>query len=259
MTGQLKAAALAYAERLGWAVFPCNGKVPAIRGGRGCLDATTDHDVIAGWWSEYPTANVGVVTGELSGWVLDLDGDEGEESLLELVRDHGPLPETVEQLTGGGGRHLLFRHVNGIGNRTAIRPGIDVRGSGGYVIAPPSLHPETKRRYAWEVDHHPLDAPIAEAPDWLLALVGKRCAPVAPVGGARPWRLAPGEIAEGQRNDVLTRLAGHLLRRWVDAELAFTLICSLNATHCRPPLPLDEVARTFNSVLATELRRREAN
>ena len=110
MTGRMLAAALAYAERLGWPVFPCTGKVPAIKGGRGCLDATTDPATIRRWWSEYTAANIGVAAGAVSGfWVHDIDGEEGRQSLADLEDQHGSLPPTVEQTTGSGGRHLLFR------------------------------------------------------------------------------------------------------------------------------------------------------
>ena len=136
-------AALWYARK-GWAVFPCNGKVPACE--HGVLEATSDEVAIRSWWSSTPH-NIGIATGQVSGiWVLDIDGEEGEESLVELEREHGALPTTVEQLTGKG-RHLVFKYTQAIRNRTAIRPGIDVRGDGGYIIAAPSYHPETGRTY----------------------------------------------------------------------------------------------------------------
>jgi Bifunctional DNA primase/polymerase, N-terminal/Primase C terminal 1 (PriCT-1) len=253
--------AMAYAVRLSWAVFPCIGKVPAIKGGRGCLDASTDPEIIASWWRDYPAANIGIAAGKASGFiVLDLDGDEGEDSLAALVDQYGEVPDTVEQMTGGGGRHLLFRHIGGIGNRTAIRPGIDVRGTGGYIVAAPSVHPETQRRYAWEVDHHPLDRDIAEAPPWLVTLMSKQHVAQIHRDLDRPeWmQHACVGVGEGARNDTTTRLAGHLLRRWVDAELAYELVTAWNATHCRPPLPKDEIGRTFSSVLERELNRRGA-
>ena len=255
-------AALAYASRLKWAVFPCIGKVPAIAGGRGCLDATTDPEAIVRWWRAVPEANVGVATGERSGfWVLDIDGDDGEESLLELIREHGPLPETVEQLTGGGGRHLLFAHVPDVGNRTAVRPGIDVRGSGGYVIVAPSRHPESRRLYCWELAHRPLEVPIAAAPGWLTGLVRRPVPPQdgAPGGEIPQWLFtALGSVAQGQRNDTAARIIGHVLRRYVEPQLAYVLLSAWNASHCRPPLQQDELARTFESVLAMELRRRKS-
>lgn len=169
------AAALAYAERLGWPVFPLCGKVPAIRGGNGCLDATTDAGQIAEWWREYPRANVGIAAGERSGfWVLDVDPRHGGgDSLAELELQHGQLPATVEQITGSGGRHLLFRHEpkHPVRNRAGIvRPGLDTRDTGGYIVVAPSIHPNTGCAYAWLPDRHPLRHPIAEAPAWLLGL-----------------------------------------------------------------------------------------
>ncbi len=78
----------------------------------------------------------------------------------------------VEALTGGGGRHLYFRHPGGIvRNRVGLAPGIDVRGDGGCVVAPPSVHPSGKR-YAWVASHGPEDSPLARAPAWLLRQLG---------------------------------------------------------------------------------------
>lgn len=180
MSDRLLAAALAYAERLGWPVFPLHGKVPAIprgRGGRGCHDATTDLQMIAAWWREFPHANVGIATGAPSGfWVLDVDPRHGgDASLAELEQQYGPLPETVEQITGSDGRHLLFRDIpeRPVRNHAGIRPGLDSRGTGGYVVAAPSLHPATGRAYAWRSDRRPMRQPIANAPDWLLTLVAR--------------------------------------------------------------------------------------
>ncbi len=168
--------ALAYAAR-GWAVFPLRGKVPAIGkadGGRGCLDGTTDTDKIKDWWTKNPDANIGIATGDTSGfWVLDIDGDDGEESLAALVAEHDPLPDTVEQLTGKG-RHLLFK-FNGeaVQNSVRFRPGLDTRATGGYIVAAPSYHKEKEKFYAWEVDHHPDDMEPTTAPNWLVKAVGQ--------------------------------------------------------------------------------------
>ena len=123
------AAALAYAQK-GWPVLPLNGKLPAIgksNGGRGVHDATTDVDKIKKWWTRWPNANIGVACGEASGfWTLDVDPRHGgDETLGELEKLHGTLPATVEQFTGGGGRHILFKF-----NGDAIRNRVGSLGAG---------------------------------------------------------------------------------------------------------------------------------
>ncbi len=178
-------AALAYAKR-GWAVIPLRGKLPAIAkaaGGCGVHDASSDSDTIREWWTKDPNANVGIACGQASKlWTLDVDGDAGEESLAELVHEHGPLPETVEQLMGNG-RHLLFA-FNGeaVCNSVEFQPGLDTRADGGYIVAPPSYHQASGRTYTWEVDHHPDDVELQPAPDWLLELVAEK-PPKADSGG----------------------------------------------------------------------------
>ena len=120
-----------------------------------------------------PDCNIGIATGAVSGFfVLDVDnkdGKDGEASLRELEAKHGLLPTTIEVITGEG-RHAWFR----IGEHGAIRnsagtiaPGLDIRGDGGYVIAPPSIHPSGKR-YEWSVDSND---EFAEAPEWLHELI----------------------------------------------------------------------------------------
>jgi hypothetical protein len=175
-------AALAYAQ-CGWLAFPCAGKIPAIKGGRGCHDATTDPERIAAMWRRYPGSNIGVATGERSGfWVLDVDPQhDGDASLTALEQEHGPLPPTVEQHTGSGGRHLLFRcdAMRPVRNRAGFRSGLDTRGDGGHIVVAPSLHPETGRRYVWVPERHPTRHPIAEAPASLLELVAPSRKPVS--------------------------------------------------------------------------------
>ncbi len=151
-------AALAYARR-GWPVFPiwpirnrrcacgtgCGrdaGKHPIGRlAPHGVHDATTESMIITRWWADTPDANIGIATGAVSGIiVLDVDGEDGEASLAALEREHGSLPETPTALTGKG-RHLYFAHPGvPVPNRTRVAPGLDVRGDGGYVVAPPSTH-----------------------------------------------------------------------------------------------------------------------
>ena len=170
--GSMLEAALYYAS-LGWPVFPVWGSTE--EGGcacpkgldcsnpakhplgdlvpRGVKDATTDLDIIRAWWTRCPEANIGLATGKGSGLiVLDVDPDKGGfETLSALIRRHGPLPETFVVHTGGGGLHFYFRHPGGkVSNSSGmIGPGLDIRGDGGYVLLPPSVH-ATSRDYAWQ-------------------------------------------------------------------------------------------------------------
>lgn len=194
-------AALFYARR-GWPVFPLHtwhgqcscgnpqcaspGKHPRIK--RWQNEATTDEAQIRRWWTAWPDANIGLAAGKRAGWwVLDIDaGKGGNESLDELVAQHGSLPDTVESLTGGGGRHLLFAWPDGLEVRNTTKladlPGLDVRGEGGYIVAPPSAH-ASGWEYAWELSSDPMEGvAIAEAPEWLLELV----APQASERESRP-------------------------------------------------------------------------
>ena len=170
------------------------------------------------------------------------------------------MPLTWRVLTGGGGEHVYFA-AGGIEIRNSagrLGPGLDIRGVGGYVVAPPSLH-ISGRRYAWSVDHHPDDVQLAPMPDWLTALLVE---PKADRAGevVSEWRRLTREgIDAGQRNQAVAKLTGHLLRRYVDPEVAHQLVQAWNAARCRPPLSDEEVTRTVNSIARRELRRREAS
>jgi len=139
--------ALRYAAD-GFAVFPCRPGNKEPLGSlvpNGCLDATTDAETIKGWWTKCPNANIGIATGKKNGLaVVDLDGPEGIASGKRLG-----LQSSVVAMTGNG-EQLFYADPNGLlGNSVKkLAAGVDTRGNGGYVVAPPSLHPNGKR-YAW--------------------------------------------------------------------------------------------------------------
>jgi len=229
-------AALKYAAA-GLLVIPLRGKRPVFDDW-GSL-ATRDQAVIRDWWSgRWKQANVGIVTGAASGvFVLDVDikeGKDGDVSLAELESKFGKLPETKQGLTGSGGGHFWFRFPRGveIRNRTNFRPGLDIRGEGGYVVAPPSVHPETRRAYEWEVTAS--DADIPAAPAWLIDIIR----PAEPVSnsvraGAGPVVTTPygrrilervcGEMAatESGRNEALNKAAFELGQYVGGREIAY--------------------------------------
>jgi hypothetical protein len=246
-------AALAYAAR-GWSVIPMqpHGKRPLVAW-REFQHRMAGSDEIRHWFRRWPDANVGIVTGRISGIVVvDVDARHGgPDSVTEAETLHGPLPPTVESASGGGGRHLYFAYPGRpVANRVAIRPGIDVRGDGGCVVAPPSVHP-SGRRYAWGPGHGPDAIALAPVPIHFFGCVGGRPAGHAP---AHWQQLIRDGIDEGQRNNSIASLTGHLLWRDVDLEVILGLMLAWNRTHCRPPLPDDEVVQVVQSVARTHER-----
>jgi hypothetical protein len=214
------------------------------------------------WWTQWPAANIAIATGDLSGiFVLDVDGEHGEQSLRNLEQRLGQLPPTVEVITGSGGRHIYFRLPEFPGapiirnSASKIGVGLDIRGNKGYVIAPPSLH-ESGRRYQWSVDSADR---IVEAPGWLIGLIAPSSG-IAQLDGRRSaehWvRIAAEGVDEGARNTTLASLTGHLLRHNVDVEVVAELVLAWNSTRCRPPLSERECLRTIESIAKSDIARR---
>ncbi len=239
MTVDLLAAALAYAD-LKWPVFPLRPreKTPIYDGG--FYIATCGREQIKMWWAEHPQANIGFPTGYKTLVVLDVDTRHaGDESLYGLEQKHGKFPETIEAITGGGGRHIYFTSQKPLRTKAGFEPGLDIRGEGAYVVLPPSLHP-SGRRYAWEVEHRPGGIEPAPVPAWLVRKVETQSPQVAN-GLDKP-------IPAGQRNDMLARMAG-AMRRWgmcEEAILAGLLV--ENERHCNPPLDENEVQLIVQSI-----------
>lgn len=178
MSNPILEAALAYAAD-GWRVLPLHSapegtctcaKVDCASPGKhpktahGVKDATTDPETIHGWF-DVPGANLGVATGHESGLlVLDIDDQDSADGLQAL---HGDIPEDAKAVrTGRDGFHVYYAHPGGeIGNTASkLAKGIDTRGDGGYVVAPPSVH-ANGRTYEW-VDG---GTEIYEAPAWMFA------------------------------------------------------------------------------------------
>jgi Bifunctional DNA primase/polymerase, N-terminal/Protein of unknown function (DUF3987) len=215
--------------RAGWLVFPChhhagegrcscghvlcNSPAKHPRTANGLKDASSDPAQVMAWWAKWPDANVGIRTGG-GTFVVDVDGEAGWEFLKERE-----VPATLSARTGRG-VHLYFYAPEGVAvrNRAKVGPELDVRGDGGYVLAPPSEH-ASGAVYEW-VDP---EADIAEAPGWLVELVREREVPERPSdiprnsfpGDVTPYARAAleGEVervlgaVEGSRNDTLNTAA----------------------------------------------------
>ena len=229
-----------YYGKMGLRVFPlrAGGKAPATP--HGCKDATSEPGQIKAWWGGAQLYNVGIATG--GGLVvLDVDinhdaGKYGDETLSELERQQGPLPDTWTCLTGGGGAHYYFCCDDpALTIGAGFAPGLDYRGAGGYVVVPPSVH-ESGQEYVWEVEHTPTSCALAPLPDWLhtLMLNGSKAAPA-------PRREAPKKITEGQRNQELFRLAASLRSKGLTVEEITAAVMEANKGRCNPPLPEREI------------------
>lgn len=282
---RLVEAALGYAAR-GWPVIPINtidddglcscgsstcrspGKHPVgALVPHGLKDATVDPATIKRWWRDMPDANVAIITGERSGlFVLDVDAEHGGlDELARLEAEQGTLPATPRSQTGGGGHHDLFtlpadgRRVRNSASK--IGPGLDLRGEGGYIVAPPSSH-SSGMDYTWVVP--PGDVPLAPPPSWLLAACDDPSS--ERVAGVRPARPAAADedgepdehdlgndaIAEGARNSTLTSLGGTMRRRGMKANEIAAALQEVNASRCAPPLDRDEVDAIASSVARYE-------
>lgn len=250
-------AALGYLRR-GWAVVPAGerAKRPIVPWQQFQHERPTEAQVIE-WFERWPAANIAVVTGAISGIVVvDVDVRHGGSSALAaLEKQHGALPSTVEATTGGGGRHIYFAHPGReVRNRAGLAPGIDLRGDGGCIVVPPSVHPSGKR-YRWKAGHAPGQVALADVPVWLeqprFAEDGSRGHPIA------YWRALVSEgVQEGARNSTIGSFAGHLLWHGVDPDVVLELLLSWNRVRCRPPLADEEVIRTVHSIERTHGRAR---
>lgn len=218
-------AALDYVGR-GFEVFPVNPekkqshKAEEYSGTK--WGKTSDPDQVWKDWQKWPNANVGIATGQGSGfWAIDLDvKDNGLEAWKKFCGDLD-LPQTVTVRTPSGGRHYWFRWPEEGDVFNSVRklgPGIDVRGEGGIVVAPPSAKPDG-RSYTFEPGLCPSEVEIAPAPEWLLSrvrAVTKRKRSSVP--GEESCDHTPGRVARAATQHKLSPLVKRLLKRLEDAE-----------------------------------------
>ncbi|MEI7605926.1 MAG: bifunctional DNA primase/polymerase [Rhodospirillaceae bacterium] len=205
---------------------------------KGVKNATTDPSTIKTWWADYAREtkgrqpNIGLAAGK-SWWALDVDGEEGADTLARLELTYEFLPNTLEARTGSGGRHLLFLldpNRPDVGNLVKFQPGLDTRSDGGAIIAAPSIH-ISGGRYLWT---SPPGTRIMPAPAWLYDLIAPHRKPgnssrimseeelAAQREGADPDQIryaltalerereAVLEAATGAKNNTLNRAAFNL-------------------------------------------------
>lgn len=262
-------AALSYADK-GWLILPVHtvtedgkctcgkddcsspGKHPVYHKDdfpRGARSATSDPEIIKRAWTRSPFANIGIATGKNSFDVLDVDVNEcenGNETLADFELKHGKLPDTVEQLTGGGGRQIFFQYTGKMRNAVRFAPGLDTRSDGGYIVAPPSLH-ASGRRYEWELSSHPDDVPLAQCPVWLHEKINGQPQQKSKESTVKVDTVdVLAGVPEGKRDNSLFRYACRLQAKGMTKEETRVLILRA-AKNCSPPFPEAEALRKIES------------
>src|SRR5450759_4710376 len=207
---------------------PSPGKHPLTP--HGLKDASSDRAVIKRWWRDNPDANIGVVVGPKSGLIaIDIDPRNGGTTTpREKEKELGKLPDTVTTLTGGGGRHLIFKHpsfpVRKASHGKLLGPGLDILAKGSLMIVPPSRH-FSGQRYRWEAGKSLLKMKPAVLPDpWLARLRGNQKSDAArePVAGK------PKRVIKGQRNVHLTSVAGRLQNTGISRDVLLAALVAEN-------------------------------
>jgi hypothetical protein len=212
-------------------------KTPLIKWEHYQTEAATEEQ-IREWFSRWIDANIGLVTGAISDCiVVDIDSVEARDKLKSILGDCDL--QTVPRSRTGKGWQLFFKHPEvSIANRAGVLPNIDVRADGGYVVAPPSIHPNGKQ-YKWEV---PLNGHMPELPGELFKVIQ------APSNNRLGYRekfnsdqLWEG-VGEGQRDHQLFQYACQLRAGNASRDVAEKLILGA-ATRCKPPFPEREALK----------------
>ena len=228
----------------------------------GLKAATVKAEVIRQWWEKHPRANIGIATGH-GLFVIDIDPRSGGS--LEELNKRFAIPNTAMVLTGGEGWHLYFSYAGSLGNSAGkLCEGIDTRGLGGYVVAPPSLH-ASGNYYTWanqpdlaplptaiiDALQHPVKKVFAVPPPPHLPLTS----PLVdlslgdiPIDATQLIQIAKASpIPEGKRNSTLLSMAGALRQQGASVDAIFSALKIINLVQCEPPLTEQEVKKIADS------------
>lgn len=252
MASNMREAALFYLRR-GWSVFPISpvSKKPLVDWYEFQERHATEREIDQ-WWRKFPSAGVGIVTGKISGLVvLDVDPKHG----ADVNYIYKTFPSSIVAKTGGGGGHFYYRYPEGedirnsVGKKNGVQTGYDVRANGGYVVAPPSLHP-SGRRYEW-LETAKKASPV---PAKLLEMVQPHTELNGNATSKEPWLAdALRGVGEGARDDTAARLAGYYLSKGIGADVVLETLRNWNDKN-DPPLTDADLEKVVASVQKTRSR-----
>ena len=245
MTNELLQCALNYAKK-GLAVFPLIPRDKKPLTANGFKDATTDEAKIKEWWSIHPDANIGIATGQISGGIvvidMDVDKEKDKDGYHTFVNwcdeNYLMLPDSWLSITGRGGYHLFFRSAFPVSSRIGWLEDVDIRADGGYIVAPPSIHPNGTR-YEWEQD--PDDYELIDSSDTDVEFVLNSVL-VSGKTNNEPLKV-PDEIPEGHRDEFMFKLACKYQAMGMSDEAMLAALQAENAVRCKPPLTDKEIKR----------------
>lgn len=222
----------------GWSILPVKPeeKRPYMTNWLQYTKTRATKPMVENWFRSLSGAGVGAVTGRISNIiVLDVES-YCPTPIEEILRKY---PTQLISRTGSGGWHLFYQYptsVPKVSNRVKIFEGADLRADGGFIVLPPTVHPNGNR-YEWHKRGIPGAFPMA-----LLDLQSK------PVVQNEGWITeALRGVSEGGRNDTCARLAGYFYKKGLSIDIVEALLLEWNERN-DPPLPVHEVRTTINSI-----------
>ena len=243
---ELKESAIKYAK-MGLSVFPLipKDKKPATE--HGFKDATTDLRIIEKWWNKNPNYNIGIATGEMSGGLvaidMDVDKDQGKDGYHSFTKwcadNYLVLPDSWLSITGRGGYHLFYQTDLDVPSKGGWLEDVDIRANGGYVVAPPSIHPNGTK-YQWEDD--PDDCQLVSSDDIDVEFVMNSVIASEKVSKSQPFNL-PDVIEVGHRDELMFKLACRYQQMGMSDTAMLAALQEENKARCKPPLTDKEIRK----------------
>ena len=248
----LKDAALKYTQS-GFTIIPLKPrkKEPPIKWKRYQKRKPTRQEV-NDWWAKWPDANIALLTGKINNFIaFDEDSPEAEK----FIKKKGGFPPGPQSITKKG-RHYLFKHPGFLVHQDVNKKlTLDVRGDGGYIVAPPSIHPDGAQ-YSWAPGLSIFEIDPPEMRPWQIEYLKEYCGDEG--DGSRNIEGWHEEVIQGvekgSRNDTAARLAGRYIEKGLSDEEVISILLSWNKKN-RPPLPQNEIIQGVKSIREKDTKR----